>query len=165
MTQQDLSGHGLYDSLGRPLDKLPDKIHPATNTVLINEANQVLLQRRADNGSWALPGGAVEIAETVEQGAIRETFEETGLHVAVKRLVGVYSDPKDYAILRYPDGYTVHYIVTLFEVERVGGELQISDESTDLRFFDVDKLPEDIAPSARIRINDTLQGRREAFYK
>jgi ADP-ribose pyrophosphatase YjhB (NUDIX family) len=165
MTQQDLSGHGLYDSLGRPLDKLPDKIHPATNTILINEANQVLLQRRADNGSWALPGGAVEIAETVEQGAIRETFEETGLHVAVKRLVGVYSDPKDYAILRYPDGYTVHYIVTLFEVERVGGELQISDESTDLRFFDVDKLPEDIAPSARIRINDTLQGRREAFYK
>jgi ADP-ribose pyrophosphatase YjhB (NUDIX family) len=144
---------------------MPDEIYPATNTVLINQANQVLLQRRADNGAWALPGGRIEIAETVEQCAVRETFEETGLHVAIKRLVGVYSDPKDYCILRYPDGYTVHYVVMVFEVEQVGGELQLSDESTDLCFFDVDKLPEGIAPSARIRINDTLKGRCEAFYK
>lgn len=165
MSQEASSWYGLYDSLGRPLDKIPDKIYPATNTVLINGANQVLLQRRADNGAWALPGGGVEIAETVEQCAVRETFEETGLHVTVKRLVGVYSDPKDYCILRYPDGYTVHYVVMVFEVEQVGGELQISEESTDLRFFDIDNLPEGIAPSARIRINDTLQGRCEAFYK
>jgi ADP-ribose pyrophosphatase YjhB (NUDIX family) len=165
MTQQNLSWRGLYDSLGRPLDKMPDKIHPGTNAVLINETNQVLLHRRSDNGVWALPGGAMEIAETAEQCVVRETFEETGLHVVVKRLVGVYSDPKNYCILRYPSGYTVHYVIMLFEVERVGGELQISDESTDLRFFDVAKLPEDILPSARIRIDDTLKGQHEAFYK
>jgi ADP-ribose pyrophosphatase YjhB (NUDIX family) len=165
MTPQNLPTSGLYDSLGRPLDKLPDKIHPGTNTVLINEANQVLLHRRSDNGVWALPGGAMEIGESAEECAVRETFEETGLHVAVKRLVGVYSDPKNYCILRYPSGYAVHYVIMTFEVEQVGGELQLSDESTELRFFELDKLPEDLMPSSRMRIEDTLKGRQEAFYK
>lgn len=165
MTPQNLPLSGLYDSLGRPLDKMPDEIHPGTNAVVINEANQVLLHRRADNGVWALPGGRMEIGESAEQCAVRETFEETGLHVVVERLVGVYSDPKNYSILRYPSGYTVHYVIMTFEVEQIGGELQLSDESTELRFFDLDALPEDLLPAARIRIEDTLKGRPEAFYK
>jgi ADP-ribose pyrophosphatase YjhB (NUDIX family) len=107
----------------------------------------------------------MEIGESAEECAVRETFEETGLHVAVKRLVGVYSDPKNYCILRYPSGYAVHYVIMTFEVEQVGGELQLSDESTELRFFDLDKLPEDLMPSSRMRIEDTLKGRQEAFYK
>ena len=66
MTQQSEPWAGLYDSLGRPLDKMPDKFHPGTNTVLLNEAGhpggyKVLLHRRSDNGAWALPGGALTI--------------------------------------------------------------------------------------------------------
>ena len=150
---------GLYDSLGRPLEKMPDEVHPGANTVLINNLNQVLLHRRSDNGAWALPG------ESIETCAIREMFEETGLHVRIKRLVGVYSDPKNYCILRYPDGYAVHYLIVVYEVEQIGGELLISDESTDLRFFDVDALPEGMMPSSRMRVLDTLQERVEAFSK
>jgi ADP-ribose pyrophosphatase YjhB (NUDIX family) len=165
MMQQATPWTGLHDSLGRPLDKMPDELRPGSNTVLINEANQVLLHRRADNGVWALPGGAMEIGESIEQCAVREMFEETGLHVAVKRLVGVYSDPKNYSILRYPSGYTVHYLIVVFEVEQTGGELTISDESTELRYFDVEALPADLMPSSRLRIQDTLQRRLEAYYK
>ena len=165
MTARDAPWHDWIDSTGQPLDKMPDKIYPGTNAVLLNDSNQVLLHKRSDNGAWGLPGGGMEIGETAEQCVIRETFEETGLHVAVKRLVGVYSDPKSYSILRYPSGYMVHYVIMVFEVEQIGGQLQISEESTDLRFFDLDKLPGGIAPSARIRINDTLSGQLEAFYK
>ena len=156
---------GLFDNLGRPLEKMPDKIHPGTNAVLLTKANQVLLHRRADNGTWALPGGAMEIGESAEECAIRETWEETGLEVVVKRLVGVYSDPKNYCILRYPNGYAVHYLIVVYEVEQIGGELLISEESTELRFFDVDALPEGIMPSSRMRVLDTLQQRTEAFSK
>jgi ADP-ribose pyrophosphatase YjhB (NUDIX family) len=107
----------------------------------------------------------MEIGESMETCAIREMFEETGLHVRIKRLVGVYSDPKNYCILRYPNGYAVHYLIVTYEVEQIGGELLISDESTDLRFFDVDALPEGMMPSSRMRVMDTLQGRVEAFSK
>ena len=165
MTQQDPPWSGLYDSLGRPLDKMPDELHPGANTVLINESNQVLLHRRSDNGAWALPGGRMEIGESIEGCAVREMFEETGLRVKIKRLVGVYSDPKNYCILRYPSGYAVHYLIVVYEVEQIGGELLISGESTDLRYFDVDALPEGMMPSSRMRVLDTLQQRTEAFSK
>jgi ADP-ribose pyrophosphatase YjhB (NUDIX family) len=107
----------------------------------------------------------MEIGESIEQCAVREMFEETGLHVVVTRVVGVYSDPKNYSILRYPSGYAVHYLVVVFEVEQVGGELLISEESTELCFFDVNALPEGIMPSSRMRVEDTLKRRAEAFYK
>jgi ADP-ribose pyrophosphatase YjhB (NUDIX family) len=169
MAAQESSGDkewsGLYDSLGRPLDKMPDEVYPGANTVLFNEANQVLLHRRADNGAWALPGGRMEIGESIEQCAVREMFEETGVRVRIKRLVGVYSDPKNYCILRYPNGYAVHYLIVVFEVEQIGGELVISEESTELRYFDVDALPDDMMPSSRMRVMDTLQQHAGAFSK
>jgi hypothetical protein len=59
MTQQEPLWSDLYDSLGRPLDKMPDELHPGSNTMLINELSQVLLHRRSDNG--ALPGGRMEM--------------------------------------------------------------------------------------------------------
>lgn len=165
MNQQAIDWTLFHDSTGQPLEKRPDEIFPGTNAVLFNESDQVLLHKRSDNGAWGLPGGRMEIGETVEQCAVRETFEETGLHVAVKRLVGVYSDPNGYSILRYPSGYAVHYVIIVFEVMKVGGELQISEESTALDFFDVSDLPDGIAPSARIRVQDTLVARDAAFYK
>lgn len=154
---QDAPWQGLYDSLGQPLDKMPDEVYPGSNAVLINDANQVLLHRRADNGAWALPGGRMEIGESIETCAVREMFEETGLQVKIKRMVGVYSDPKDYCILRYPNGYAVHYLIVVFEVEQLGGELKISHESKELGFFDVDALPEGMMPSSRMRVLDTVK--------
>ena len=102
MTQQEIDWSQFHDSTGKPLDKKPDQVYPGTNAVLIDDHNQVLLHKRSDNGAWGLPGVRMEIGETIEQCVVRETLEETGLQVAVKRLVGVYSDPKGYSILRYP---------------------------------------------------------------
>ena len=154
--------HNLHDNLGRPLEKMPDQISPATNTVLV-EDGKILLHRRSDNGTWALPGGRMEIGETAEECAVRETWEETGIEVKVKRLVGIYSDPRNYSIMRYPNGATVHYVNLLYEVERTGGDIAVSVESTEVGFFPVTALPEPLAPAARIRIKDALARRTEPF--
>ncbi|WP_369795974.1 NUDIX domain-containing protein [Actinoplanes sp. N902-109] len=54
----------------------------------------MLLVRRSDNGNWALPGGAMDIGETLSETAVRETAEETGIEVVVTGLVGIFTDPR-----------------------------------------------------------------------
>ena len=162
MPETNAMWRNLHDNLGRPLEKAPDMLYPGTNAVLI-EDGKILLHRRADNGTWALPGGRMEVGESAEECAVRETQEETGIEVRVKRLVGVYSDPGSYSIMRYPDGALIHFLIVLYEVERTGGDIAVSHESTAVQFFPVTALPEPLAPSARIRIKDALARRAEPF--
>ena len=96
------------------------QIRPSVSAVILNERGELLLQRRSDNGQWGLPGGSVEIGESVMGATVREVWEETGLRVEVVRLIGVYSDPK-LQVVRYPDGRVVHLINTCFEYRIVGG--------------------------------------------
>ena len=64
---------------------------PSVNVVVTNEVGDVLLIRRTDNGSWALPGGAVDLGESVAQAAVRETREETGIDCTITGVVRIYS--------------------------------------------------------------------------
>ncbi len=153
-----------HDATGAPIYREPDSIAVGTNGIVFNEQGQVLLQRRADVGFWELPGGKVDPGETVEQGAVREVFEETNLHVEIVRFVGVYSDPA-YCIFRYPDGSLVHYVTLLFECRRLSGELRISDESTDIGYFPTDDLPPDTLVSQLALIQDTLARNEMPFVK
>ena len=153
----------LFDNTGAPVTRMPDSVRAATNAIIFNENGEVLLQKRADNGWWGLPGGGVDIGESVEHGAIREAWEETGLNVTVKRLVGIYSDPRAYNIMSYPDGSLVQYVTIAFECERQSGDLQISDESTDIGYFPTDALPEKTALSHITRIQHALENRAEPF--
>jgi ADP-ribose pyrophosphatase YjhB (NUDIX family) len=132
--------------------------------ILRNEEGHILLQRRSDNGLWGLPGGSVEIGESVRDAIIREVREETGLTVDVVRLIGVYSDPK-IQIVRYPDGAVVHYISTLFACRILGGALQTCDETLDLQFFDPANLPLDLLPMHRIRIQDAVANHTAAVIR
>jgi len=101
------------------------------------EKNQIVLVKRKHEpfqGKWALPGGFVEYGETTVDAVVREVFEETGLNSTVKDLLGVYSDPK-----RDPRGHTVTVVYLL---KRQRGELRSGDDAVDVRFFNVDELPE-----------------------
>ncbi len=135
---------------------MPDAIRPGTNGVIFNERGEILLQKRADNGFWGLPGGAVDVGESVEQGAVREVLEETNLTVTIKRFVGIYSDPKHFTIASYPGGDIVQFVSVVFECEYQSGELATSDESTDIGYFPTDALPENTMLSHLIRIEDTI---------
>src|SRR5262245_3038067 len=88
-----------YDDPAAPA---PNRIVPAVSAVVADEAGELVLQRRADNGLWALPGGVVEVGESVAQAVVREVKEETGLDVEPVGLVGVYSDPRH--VIAYADG-------------------------------------------------------------
>jgi ADP-ribose pyrophosphatase YjhB (NUDIX family) len=67
---------------------------PSVSVAVINEADDLLLIRRTDNGNWALPSGAIDLGESVAQAAVRETLEETGIECEVTDVVGIYSDPR-----------------------------------------------------------------------
>jgi 8-oxo-dGTP pyrophosphatase MutT (NUDIX family) len=155
----------FLDSTGKPLPTLPKVIRPGTCAAVFNERGEILLQKRADNGFWSMPGGAIDPGESVEQGALREVWEETGLQVRVVRLVGVYSDPRNYMITHYPGGDIVHNVSLCFVCEWVSGTLRISDESTDMGYFPVEALPEPMMPSHLIRLQDVLAQQREPFIR
>ena len=156
---------GMIDHAGNPLTKMPDRIAPGAAAVLINDGDEVLLQRRADNGQWALPAGGHDIGESSEACAIRECWEETGIMTRAKRLVGIYSDPAGHNILRYPDGYTVHYVMAVYEVEYVSGEIAVSSESTEVGYWPLSALPDVISAASRQRILDTMANQVAAFSK
>ena len=117
----------------------------------------VLLTRRTDNGQWCLPGGMIEPGESVSEGCEREVFEETGLKVRVVRLTGIYSNPNRLTV--YPDGNKAHVVVLNFEVEKVSGELGLSDETTEAQFFPIaDAQQMDLFHGHAEHIRDSLTG-------
>ena len=140
------------------------ELRPSVAAIIRNGDGEVLLQRRSDNGLWGLPGGGVEIGESVSTAIVREVKEETGLVVEVERLVGVYSDPS-LQVVRYKDGNVVHYINTLFVCRIVGGTLQTCEETLDLQFFDPARLPGDMLRTHRIRVEDAVANRPEGIIR
>jgi len=109
------------------------KLRIGTSATIFNDEKKVLLTRRTDNGQWCLPGGAMDPGESVTEACIREVWEETGLHVEVVRLLGVYSDP--HRIIVYPDGNKVQIVALNFEAKITGGELGLSNETTEFGYF------------------------------
>lgn len=112
------------------------------SVILRDSRRRVLLQRRADNGLWGLPGGILEPGESILDCARRELDEETGLQAGELRLTGVYSDPQ-YDVV-YPNGDQVQQYTLCFEGQVSGGQMRIDqDETCDLAFFDLDAIPKD----------------------
>ncbi|MFQ5656758.1 MAG: NUDIX domain-containing protein [Candidatus Methylomirabilales bacterium] len=147
----------------RDLSKV-QAIHPSVSAVIFDGPKKLLLIRRADSGEWGLPGGAVEIGESVEKAILREVREETGLNVEVIRLIGVYSDPQ-FQVVAYPDGRVMHYVNICFQCGIVGGTFAPSPEALEVGFFAVAALPEPLVPLHRIRVEDALIGRDAAFIR
>jgi ADP-ribose pyrophosphatase YjhB (NUDIX family) len=147
----------LLDWTGAPVATPPTRIQVGTSAFVLNERGQLLLQRREDNGHWAMPGGRLDPGEDLQTCAIREVFEETGLRVRIVRLIGVYSNPAEYMIAQYRDG-VVQMVNACFECAITGGELTISDESTDIGFFDLDALPNPLLLTHKVRVADARVG-------
>ena len=75
-------------------------VRPSVSAVIFDRRRRLLLQQRSDGGQWGLPGGSVEIGESVTDAVAREVREETGLTVTPRRLIGVYSAPENHQIVK-----------------------------------------------------------------
>lgn len=140
----------------------PNSLVVAASAVVCDDEGRILLQRRADSGLWALPGGAMEMTESLPGCAVREVKEETGLDIEITGLVGTYTDPRH--IIAYSDGEVRRQFNVCFLARVIGGELAISDESTELRFVDPSELDNlDMHHTQRLRLNHYLEGRREPY--
>lgn len=118
----------------------------------------ILLEKRADCGWWGLPGGRVEVGESIQQTAEREIAEETGLRVAVHRLLGVYSETPG-RIITYPDNGDVVHKIDLVVVARIlSGSLRLSHESERLEFRTAADLPTPVVPPAEAPLRDYFGG-------
>lgn len=124
----------------------------------LGHRRELLLMQRSDNAHWGIPGGFVEPGESVERAVAREVAEETGVQIAVGRLVGVYSDPAR-MVVEYPDGRRVHVVNLCFEARPVGvGVATTPDEALASGYFALDALPEPLVPIHRVRIEDAAAG-------
>ncbi len=90
--------------------------------VVVDADGRLLAIQRRDNRVWALPAGFCDLGENVAQTAVRETYEETGLHVRLERLLGVYSGPAFQ--FTYPNGDRVQNVGAIFRARMVGGQLK-----------------------------------------
>ncbi len=133
---------------------------PGASAIVVNDQGQVLMQRRTDNSRWALPGGVMDIGESIGETIVREVREETGLDVEPDYIVGVYSDPGH--VFAYSDGEVRQQFSICFACRILGGEIRTSDESTEVAFFapeDVEQL--DVHPSIRLRLKHYLEHRSQ----
>ncbi len=112
--------------------------------LIFDNQGRILLGHRRDTDWWNLPGGGMELGETVDEAVRREVREETGLEVEVERLVGVYSKPQK------------QEVVLTFRCHITGGMLQPTEETSESRFFPPDAIPANTLPKHRQRIEDAL---------
>ena len=113
--------------------------------IILNEKDQVLLQLRTDNGCWGLQGGCMEPGETTLGAMLREVREETGLMLLNPVLFNIYSGPEVHNI--YPNGDECYFVDIIYIADRYEGEIAIQEsELSELRYFDIDRIPENLNP-------------------
>ena len=119
-------------------------IQVAASVIIENDKGQILLGKRTDNHKWGYAGGSIEIDEKVEDCALRELYEETGL-VGEELEFFMISSGKEVHYI-YPNGDEVSNVEIIYICNKYHGELKPQlEEISELRFFDIDKLPEDIS--------------------
>ena len=145
---------GIRKQIGHDLLMLP-----SASAIVRNDAGEILLERRSDDGRWSVPSGVIDPGEQPAAAVVREVFEETGVRVEVVRLAGVALHP-----MTYPNGDACQYLNVWFECRLTGGEARVNDdESLEVGRFAEDALP-DLDDFERLRLESTLHGGEAAWF-
>ena len=126
---------------------------PGVRAILLNEAGDVLLQRRTDMPLWGLPSGSVELDESAFDALEREVAEETSLRILEAEPMALYCGPSQR--FTYPNGDEIQCFSVAFIVRRWEGQPRADGvEGSEVRFFPLSELPEDLAPVHRQTLED-----------
>lgn len=137
-------------------------LSPAASVVIFNDANEILLQRRSDDGRWGMIGGMLDPAEDPSDAAIREAYEEAGVEIYLERLVGIYSGWQN--AHTYPNGNQSAFVTTTYKARILRGQPRVNDEeSLELAFFNPNALPASVAERHLLRIRHALENRDTYF--
>ncbi|MEU0502814.1 NUDIX domain-containing protein [Nocardia sp. NPDC005998] len=116
----------------------PNSLVPGGSALVVDDRGAILMQRRSDSGNWSFPGGIMEIGETLEQCVIRETKEESGLDIEITGILGIYTDPQH--VIAYADGEIRQEFNITFYGRVIGGRIEVSSESTEVKFLRLEEL-------------------------
>jgi ADP-ribose pyrophosphatase YjhB (NUDIX family) len=140
-----------------------NSIVPSVNVAVTNDAGQVLLIRRSDNDNWALPGGAVDLGESLPHAAVRETKEETGVDCEVTGLSGIYTDPR-HVLLYTSNGEVRQEFSIVLTARATGGQPTPSSETSEVRWAALDDLGGyNMDASMRLRVQHYLERREHPY--
>ena len=135
---------------------------PSVTAIVPSERGHVLMVHKTDNDLWALPGGAMDVGESMADAVVREVKEETGIKVEVTGVVGIYSNPNH--VMAYDDGEVRQQCSICFTTRMLGGQLATSSETKEVRFVDPADLDSlSIHPSMRLRIDHYLEHRSAPY--
>jgi ADP-ribose pyrophosphatase YjhB (NUDIX family) len=140
-----------------------NSIAVAVSAFIQDDEGRILMIRRTDNDLYAIPGGQLELGETLAQAAVREVREETGIECEVTGVIGLYSNPNH--VIAYDDGEIRQEFSICFRAKPTDGELRTSNESKEVRWVysaDMEKL--NIHPSMKLRLEQARSNHREPFF-
>jgi 8-oxo-dGTP diphosphatase len=145
-----------------PAAPAANSLKPAVAVAVFDAANRLLLVKRRDSGYWAMPGGTMELTDSLEGCARREVLEETGIDIAINGMIGTYTDPS--TIIAYSDGEVRREFSILLagsaSASATGEQPAHDDESTDVQWVKLEELARFpmVAAQAK-RVQDVLAWR------
>jgi 8-oxo-dGTP pyrophosphatase MutT (NUDIX family) len=141
-----------------PLAPAANSRVPSVNVIVADEQGRILMIRRTDNGNWALPGGAIDLGESMAEAAVRETAEETGITCEITGLVGIYTDPRH--VIHYTSNDEVREEFSIVLTARpVSGVPSTSSESSEVHWVEPQSVSQlTMDRSMRMRIEHYLGG-------
>ncbi|MCT4598120.1 MAG: NUDIX hydrolase [Vallitalea sp.] len=133
------------------------------NVIIMDKHNKILLHHRQDNDMWGLPGGMMELGETLEENAIREVQEETGIECLELTLFNVYSGEELY--YKYPDGNEVYNVTVTYVCKKYKGIIEVDKtEGKEVKYFGINEIPSTISPPVmriikeyKLKYNDLIK--------
>jgi 8-oxo-dGTP diphosphatase len=112
--------------------------------IVVNDAGDILVIRRRDNGHWEPPGGVLELRESFEDGVRREILEETGIPVEVQQLTGVYKNMQR------------SVVALVFRCRPLAEQHRVTNEARSVRWANPDEITSLMAPAYAVRVTDAL---------
>jgi len=151
------------DYLNDPAAPKANSVVPSANVIVVNAQGEILMIRRTDNDNWAVPGGGMDLGESIIDAAVRETREETGIACEITGLVGIYTNPR-HVILYTSNGEVRQEFSIVFTARPVAGELRPSSETSEPQWVSPAAVPSlQMHPSMRQRIQHYLDKRPNPY--